>query len=125
SDVTQFGYDSVGNLTSITNALGHVTQLLGYDAHGRPGQVIDANGVTRTLTYDLLGRLTNSTGPEGTTSYTLDAAGLLTGVQLPNGVALTYEYDAAQRLVAVVDAQGNRRELTLNDLGGAVEEKLL
>jgi len=125
SDVTQFGYDSAGNLTRITNALGHVTQLLGYDAHGRPGQVIDANGVTRTLTYDLLGRLISSTGPEGTTTYTLDATGLLTGVQLPNGVALTYEYDDAQRLVAVVDAQGNRRELTLNDLGGAVEEKLL
>ncbi len=125
NDLTMFGYDSAGNLTSITNALGHVTQLFGYDAHGRPGQVIDANGVTRTLTYDLLGRLTSATGPEGTTTYALDAAGLLTGVQLPNGVALTYEYDDAQRLVAVVDAQGNRRELTLNDLGGAVEEKLL
>ncbi|MDF5404732.1 RHS repeat protein, partial [Vibrio parahaemolyticus] len=43
----------------------------------------------------------------------------------PNGATVSYEYDAAHRLVAETDAQGNRRELELNDLGNPVEERLL
>ncbi|PHK75143.1 RHS repeat domain-containing protein, partial [Salmonella enterica] len=76
--------------------------------------------VTQTLTYDARGRLVSSTGPEGTTVYNYDAVGLLSSLTKPNGATVSYEYDAAHRLVAETDAQGNRRELELNDLGNPV-----
>lgn len=45
----------------------------------------------------------------------------------PNlGATVSYEYDTLlHRLVAETDAQGNQRELELNDLGNPVEERLL
>ncbi|EPY9558859.1 RHS repeat-associated core domain-containing protein, partial [Escherichia coli] len=96
-----------------------------YDANGRAGTIQGVNGVTQTLTYDARGRLVSSTGPEGTTAYNYDAVGLLSSLTKPNGATVSYEYDAAHRLVAETDAQGNRRELELNDLGNPVEERLL
>nr|WP_240433701.1 RHS repeat-associated core domain-containing protein [Vibrio cholerae] len=125
SDVTTFDYDDQGNLIRTTNALGQVTQFGDYDANGRAGTIQGVNGVTQTLTYDARGRLVSSTGPEGTTVYNYDAVGLLSSLTKPNGATVSYEYDAAHRLVAETDAQGNRRELELNDLGNPVEERLL
>lgn len=102
-----------------------MTQFGDYDANGRAGTIQGVNGVTQTLTYDARGRLVSSTGPEGTTVYNYDAVGLLSSLTKPNGATVSYEYDAAHRLVAETDAQGNRRELELNDLGNPVEERLL
>lgn len=102
-----------------------MTQFGDYDANGRAGTIQGVNGVTQTLTYDARGRLVSSTGPEGTTVYNYDAVGLLSSLTKPNGATVSYEYDAAHRLVAETDAQGNRRELELNDLRNPVEERLL
>ncbi len=124
-DTSTFAYDNQGNLTSITNALGHITRFEDHDAHGRARKIVDANGVAQTLTYDLRGRLTKATGPEGTTVYTYDNAGLLVELEAPNGVVQTYDYDRAQRLIGMTDALGNRRALKLNALGGVTEEKLI
>src|SRR5262249_55987249 len=41
-----------GNLATVTNALGHVTQITAYNAHGQPLTIVDANGMTTTMTYD-------------------------------------------------------------------------
>ncbi|MFY0990976.1 RHS repeat-associated core domain-containing protein [Halomonas sp. C05BenzN] len=117
TDLTTFDYDGQGNLTTITNALGHVTQLAGHDAHGRPQSLTDANGVSWTLAYDDRQRLISLTGPTGTTTFTFDPAGLLIGETLPNGATLTHHYDDAQRRVATTDASGNRLEHDLNALG--------
>ena len=125
ADVTSFAYDSQGNLGTVTNALGHDTHLQGHDAHGRPHSVVDPNGVTWTLAYDVLGRLESMTGPTGSFGFTFDDAGLLIEETLPNGVTLTHEYDAAQRLVATVDALGNRVERELNALGDPQTMRLL
>ena len=48
-DVTLYAYDSRGNLTQVTNALGQVTRLGDYDERGKPGSITDANGVTSSL----------------------------------------------------------------------------
>lgn len=50
-DVTLYAYDSRGNLTQVTNALGQVTRLGDYDERGKPGSITDANGVTSSLAY--------------------------------------------------------------------------
>jgi YD repeat-containing protein len=125
ADVTSFDYNAQGNLDTVTNALGHATSFQGYDAHGRPQTVIDPNGVTWTLAYDVRGRLESMAGPTGSFGFTFDDAGLLIEETQPNGVTLTYEYDDAQRVVATVDAMGNRLERNLNALGDPLAMRLM
>src|SRR5581483_7183194 len=65
SDVTTYTYyadnDSDlgkrGNVATITNALGHLTSITAYNAHGQPLTIVDPNGLTTTLTYDERQRL--------------------------------------------------------------------
>ena len=125
NDVTDFGYDAEGNLTSMSNALGHITQFENHDAHGRPGRMIDPNGVARTLAYDARGRLASVTGPEGVTSFALDDRGLMGGFTAPNGVTESYLYDDAHRLVAASDSLGNTRQIQLDDMGNGTEQRLI
>src|SRR5690554_3588380 len=60
-DITSYEYDVQGNLTKVTNALGHVSEITAHDALGRPLSLTDANGVLTTLVYDDLGRLISRT----------------------------------------------------------------
>ncbi len=46
-DATLYAYDSRGNLTQVTNALGQVTRLGDYDERGKPGSITDATGPAR------------------------------------------------------------------------------
>src|SRR5262249_46286634 len=52
TQLTQFTYDSSGTLTSVTNALGQVTQITQHLPGGLPQTIIDPNGVTTEITYD-------------------------------------------------------------------------
>lgn len=122
SDVTTYAYDAQGNLASIVNALGQTTQLGGYNSHGLPTQMIDANGVTTTLTYDSRQRLVSRTTAGETTQYQYDGVGQLTGVTLPDGTSLSYSYDAAHRLTQIQDSAGNRISYTLDGLGNRIGE---
>ncbi|MDR2877018.1 MAG: hypothetical protein LBV36_03120 [Chromatiales bacterium] len=124
SDITTLAYDASGNLSSLTNALGHVTQFTSYDAHGHPLTVIDPNGVTTTLTYDLRSRLTSRATAGETTSFTYDNVGQVTRVTLPGGSYLDYTYDAAHRLTSVADRLGNRIDYTLDAMGNRIEENV-
>ena len=120
SDVTTFGYDPSGNLTTITNPLGHVTTFGGHDARGLPASATDENGVALTFTYDDLGRLLTSNvqgATVATTTYVYDIEGLLSSIQLPNGVTTAFEYDDAYRLTAMVNGLGERVEFTLDAMG--------
>ncbi|MGC3555737.1 hypothetical protein, partial [Pseudomonas aeruginosa] len=50
-DDTLNAYDSRGNLTQVTYALGQVTRLGAYVERAKPGSISDANGVTSCLAY--------------------------------------------------------------------------
>ena len=113
-----------GQVQSITNPLGHVTQIAAYDAHGRPVTTVDPNGVITTLTYDLRGRLTERSVGGEVTSYVYDPAGQLTGVVLPDAANLTYAYDAAHRLVRITDGLGSRIDYTLDAAGNRTQERV-
>ncbi len=117
SDITTYDYDTSGNLTKVTNALGHETLITSHDAHGKPLSITDPNGTVTTLTYHPRGWLTSVTTNGDTTTYGYDKAGQLTSVTMANGVVLNYEYDAAHRLVAIEDAAGNRIGYTLDNYG--------
>lgn len=130
SDVTTITYYAVndpnpgnrGNVATITNALGHVTQITAYDANGRPLTIVDPNGLVTTLTYDLRGRLTSKDAGGEVTSYQYDGVGQLTKLTLPDGAWLGYTYDAAHRLTAVADNLGNQTLYTLDLMGNRTKE---
>ena len=75
-----YGYDGIGNLTSITDSL-------------------DA-GYNRSLGYDRINRLTSAVGPWGSGSINYDGAGNILS-QTFGASSLSYAYDANNRLSAV------------------------
>ena len=149
----QYGYviNYDGNLTFSSDAL-HKIQLTSYDAlqrvmevseNGTSGKVtytydlgnrmlqaVDTNGGspsspgnTITRTYDGLDRVLSETKPEGTVSYTYDAAGLRQSMTAGTQATVDYYYDNLERLGLVwngtINAQysydngGRRTGLTL------------
>lgn len=132
SDVTAYAYypnsdpdlGKRGNVATITNAAGHVTSITAYNAHGQPLTIVDPNGLTTTLVYDLRQRLTSRTVGTETTSYEYDGVGQLTKITLPDGSFLTYSYDAAHRLTGMQDNLGNRIAYTLDAMGNRTQEQV-
>ena len=117
SDKTTYAYDSDGNLSTVTNALGHVTTFGNYDDNGRVGQITDANGIITTFNYTPRGWLSSSSFNGALTTFDYFSTGSVKSVSLPNGMVLNYEYDDGERLIAVEDNQNNRMEFTLNLMG--------
>jgi len=120
---------TAGDLQSVTNAAGHVTQFTLYDRAGRVRQMIDPKGIVTDMAYTPRGWVSNVavTPPGGvarTTSYTYDNAGQLTGVVMPDTTTMSYSYDAAHRLTGVTDAKGNTVAYTLDAMGNKVGEQV-
>jgi len=124
SDITTRTYDTQGNVASITNAAGHVTNITAYNAHGQPRTIVDPNGMTTTLGYDARQRLTSRNSGGEVTSYDYDGAGQLTKVTLPDGSYLSYSYDAAHRLTGMSDNLGNSIAYTLDAMGNRTQEQV-
>jgi YD repeat-containing protein len=120
---------TIGDLQSITNAAGHVTQFTQYDRAGRVRQMIDPKGVVTDISYTPRGWVSSvtTTAPGAsarTTSYSYDGVGQMTGVSNPDGSTLSYSYDAAHRLVGVTDAKGNSIRYTLDNAGNRTSEEI-
>jgi YD repeat-containing protein len=113
-----------GSVATITNALGHVTSIAAYNAHGQPLTIVDPNGLITDLTYDERQRLRSRNVGGELTIYTYDAVGQLTQVSLPDNSSLTYSYDAAHRLSGMHDNLGNRIAYTLDAMGNRTREEV-
>jgi RHS repeat-associated protein len=129
--VTQFGYDTKGELTSILDPLNNGTTLTyyangliqsitgaqnhttsyGYDARGNRTSVIDPiNGSAHptAFAYDAMNRLTGITYPDNTSvSFGYDSRGRRTSATDQNNRTTHYAYDDADRLTSVTDAASN------------------
>jgi YD repeat-containing protein len=112
-----------GQLQQITDALGHRTRLTRYSAAGQIEELIDANGLVTTLTYDLRQRLTSVDSGGERTTYAYDPVGQLTRITRADGSYLAYSYDAAHRLVNTQDDQGNSLTYTLDAIGNRIKEE--
>jgi YD repeat-containing protein len=128
ADVTTYTYDGMGNLATVTNALGHVTTLSNYDANGRVGRITDPNGMTTDLTYSprgwLTSRVVTGNGKSETTTYDYDGVGQMTQVTQPDGSSIAYSYDPAHRLTDTYDSIGNRITYTLDAMGNRIKEEV-
>ena len=113
-----------GNLATVTNALGHVTQITAYDLNGNPLTIIDPNNVTTTLTYTPRGWLKSRTVGTELTGYKYDDVGQLTRVTQPDASTLTFTYDDAHRLTDLTDNLGNTVHYTLDAAGNRRNETI-
>ncbi len=126
----------LGDLKSVTNALGQVATYVKYDRAGRLRRVRDANGVLTDLNYSPRGWLTdqisraNSNGAvsplDSTTHFAHDGSGNVTRITLPDLTApaysLAYDYDSAHRLTGVTDTYGNKVVYSLDPSGNRTAE---
>lgn len=124
---SSFAYDEQGNMTSVTDADGKVTAM-SYDANNSLTGLTDALGKTSSFAYDDQGRLIRAVDPLGKAAqFSYDEQGQLVVVTSPLGRVVKYEYtdglptkvirpegnseairyDAAGRVTAVLDSEGN------------------
>lgn len=120
---TSYQYDSLGNLTQSTNALGH-THRYTHDGAGRVLTHTDPNGVLITTTYDLRGRMLSASVGGITSTYTYTPSGQLASARFAHGHHITYQYDAAQRLVGWSDNRGAHASYALDPMGNRTSEEI-
>ena len=120
---TSYQYDSVGNLTQSANALGH-THRYTHDAAGRILSHTAPNGLLSTYTYDPRGRMLSANAGGLLSVYTYTPSGQLASLQLPHGHSISYQYDAAQRLVGWSDNRGAHASYRLDPMGNRVREEI-
>jgi len=125
SNPTDFTYDARGNIDTVEDALGTVSdniydaldRLIGtlqdvggieaetkfeYDANHNLTKVTDPNGLDTTYTYNGFGDLVQLSSPDtGVTTYTYDSAGNRASQTDARGITTTYQYDALNRLSQV------------------------
>jgi RHS repeat-associated protein len=136
SDITTYTYFTCttgyqcGQLETITNALGHTTTYNSYNAHGKPTQITDANGLVTSLGYDARQRLTDRC-VGGSLPYCAGGelthldywpTGLLKKATNPDGSYIEYLYDPAHRLTEIRDGALNRSVYTLDAMGNRTAE---
>ncbi len=100
AQTTTFTYDALNRLTKIQYPTSNVQYT--YDAVGNRLTMADPTGTT-TYTYDGFDRLTRVQSPISNLQYSYDAVGNRTRIVYPSGSAVTYTYDAANRLTNVTD----------------------
>ncbi|MDY0810706.1 colicin E3/pyocin S6 family cytotoxin [Kitasatospora purpeofusca] len=135
---TAYSYDVWGNLSKVTDPLGHSTSGT-FNADGDETSTTDANNRTTTYAYDPLGRRTSVTrpdstvittvyNPDGTVAKTVDGRNSETlygyDGQLrqttrtdPLGRKTTARYDAAGNLLTLTDQANQVTTYTYNPVG--------
>jgi RHS repeat-associated protein len=108
TSVSTITYDTLGNLTSQTNALGHQVSYSNYNGLGLPGRVTDANGISTDFAYHANGNLLSATQllPTGnrTTTFAYNNNRQRTDIATADGRVQRYRYNAATRADRVGNA---------------------
>jgi RHS repeat-associated protein/uncharacterized repeat protein (TIGR01451 family) len=103
---TRYDYDSMNRLIKKTPdaSLGEPSVSYTYHPAGQRATMTDESGTT-LYAYDARHRVLSKQTPQGTLSYTYDAAGNVASVNSSNanGVSVNYTYDALDRLESVMD----------------------
>jgi len=99
--VTKYSYNTLGYLTSVQNALGHVTSYSNHNGLGQPGRKTDPNNVISDYLYDSVGNLTSATEAGRTTTYAYNGHGAITQIKAPDGQIANFQYNSAGRLTGI------------------------
>lgn len=103
-DAVTYAYSTHGELLTVQNSLGHAVTYSNHNGLGQAGRVVGANGDITDYTYDARGRVTKIrniiAGVNADTDYAYNAEGLLASRTDPDGITITYAYDAARRLTS-------------------------
>jgi RHS repeat-associated protein len=100
SNVHAFTYNPIDQIASYTPpslGSGSTATSYSYNLDHQITNIARPDGVTVTSAYDMAGRLTGTTYPQGTLSRTYDATGRLSTLVSPSGEMLTYGYDGLLR----------------------------
>lgn len=134
----EYHYDNRGNMVAMINEVGETTSLrvgkrgemlrvdqpnggqsrVFYDHLMRPRAVTDAAGNTRTMQYDIEGRLlwvTDALGHQTRFDYRRDAInpkGAVREVLLADGSREQFEYDSEGKPARFIDGNGNVRDFS-------------
>ena len=116
--ITDYGYDALNRLISITRDVGgadpssaDALTRVGYDAQDNIVSVTDPNGGLTSYSYDDLGNLISMTSPDtGTKTYTYDEAGNLMTMKDARGHLFAYRHDALGRVISA-DAPGDADDI--------------
>jgi RHS repeat-associated protein len=150
AQITNYTYDSHGDLTSVTNPVRHTWQYT-YDSQGDRTGETDPEGDTRSLVYNEDSQVTSIVSPRGevkgaerskfttkierddqgrpitvtdplghTTKYTYNGDGNVETVTDPNGHKTQYTYDADDEPVKVEEPNGTITETEYNSEGQVV-----
>jgi len=118
---TVYQYDALGNLTTVTDAQGHLTRIT-YDSLGRKLSMNDPDMGRWTYAYDAVDNLTSQIDARGVTiSFSYDALNRLTqksyavppasGILNPGSVTYTYDDPAKPfstgKLTSITDGSGS------------------
>lgn len=123
-DRTRFEYDDRGLLRHIFYASG-ASERFEYDALGRLVRYVPLDTIPIELEYDDENRVSAYVRAGLRTSVSYDLAGRISKVQDPIGQQLSFEYDAASRLRAIIDGDRNKIELEIDDDGRPIPKRLL
>ncbi len=121
---TTYGRDSYGNLTTVTDPLGHQT-IRHYDADQNLDSFTDGDGNKTTYIYDLANQQTQVQRPDTTTlttDYNLDGT-VQDQKDGKNNAILTYGYDALARVTAGTDALGNATSYSYDSAGNRLMQQ--
>jgi RHS repeat-associated protein len=121
---TSFTYNSRGEQTKLTEAVGTADVRSYASSYDRAGQDIvdlNANGNAHTTTYDAAGRPQSQIDPFGTVTTSYDLAGEVTKQLDQLNRPTTYSYDPMGRGKTTTDALGDV-STTVYDLAGNVTE---
>jgi len=121
SVIYSFGYDSTGQLSTVTDANNNVTTIQ-RDASGNPTAIVGPYGQSNTLTLDANGNLASLTNPNGeTTSFAYTTDGLLTSATPPGHPASSFTYDSSGRVIHSSDPAGGSETLTRTNLANGYQ----
>jgi RHS repeat-associated protein len=104
--MTQYTYDSLGQLTSFTDANGNTTSYE-YDSIFGLTKVVFPNGTAENYSYDAVGNLQQITDAGGTTDFFYDVTYRLSTIQYPDQSPIIFAYDANGNRISMNDSEGS------------------
>ncbi|UOO76126.1 DUF6531 domain-containing protein [Neisseria sp. Dent CA1/247] len=115
---TRFGYDTFGNVISITAPDGSRTQIDYHDTLNLPVAVNDPAGRITEYAYDQRGNLIQVTDPAGhSTGYTYNEQWLPAAITDALGKTKQLEYDSDGQLIRYIDCSGQATRFSYTEYG--------